>query len=111
MLYFFMRVVYEIRSLCQLQATSSRVQLRTFSVAAARLANAPKTLLQLPDLVKPDDHQLAENWINGFQQDDIPKDAWETSYSRSSGPGGQVSRMPRHAEQQAEVRRWLTDSM
>jgi peptidyl-tRNA hydrolase ICT1 len=35
------------------------------------------------------EHALARQWLDDFALADIPKDAYEVSFVRSSGPGGQ----------------------
>lgn len=65
--------------------------LRKLSTTSSCLASPTKALLGLGTLETPEQHKLAKEWVDNFRRDDIPKDAWEATYSRSSGPGGQVS--------------------
>lgn len=59
----------------------------TISHAAAAAAAAPR----LAALKTESDHAAARRWLDDFTLGDIPKHAYEVGYSRSSGPGGQVS--------------------
>lgn len=74
-----------IRSECCLRSK------RLFSSTTPLAAPASDSLLRLQSLESPAEHSEARTWLNDFQVDDIPKGAWEAGYSRSSGPGGQVS--------------------
>jgi len=65
---------------------------RCFATTSTCLAKAPKELLGLKSLDDEEHHRLAREWTQGFRVDDIPKGSYETSYARSSGPGGQASR-------------------
>ncbi|WVF71837.1 hypothetical protein IAT40_006646 [Kwoniella sp. CBS 6097] len=69
------------------QATSSAR--RSFPTTTAVQDKASDHLLSIPKLDKEADHVQAREWVNGFRVDDIPKDGYEVSRSRSSGPGGQ----------------------
>ncbi|KAL1410954.1 hypothetical protein Q8F55_001897 [Vanrija albida] len=62
---------------------------RLLSTSSSAAGPAPARLLALAQLSKQDDHTLARDWINGFTLDDLPKDGYEVTYARSSGPGGQ----------------------
>jgi hypothetical protein len=62
---------------------------RAFSTSTAIRARATSALLSLPSLVKDADHALAREWLDNLDPSDIPKDAYDVSYARSSGPGGQ----------------------
>ena len=64
---------------------------RNFTSSCTAKGRAPDSLLRLKSLVSENDHSLARTWLEGFGPEDIPKEAWSASYSRSSGPGGQVS--------------------
>jgi hypothetical protein len=64
---------------------------RFLSITTPLAAPASESLLRLQSLETPADHSEARTWLNDFEVDDIPKEAWEAGYSRSSGPGGQVS--------------------
>lgn len=66
----------------------------SFSTSSFRFARAPKDLVDLFSMSNESHHALARTWLDSFTIEDIPKDAYEVSYSRSSGPGGQVSRLP-----------------
>jgi peptidyl-tRNA hydrolase ICT1 len=59
--------------------------------------------LRLQSLQSDTDHSVARNWLDGFRVDDIPKDAWEAGYSRSSGPGGQASGVTKATENVADI--------
>lgn len=48
----------------------------------------------LKTLETPDDNASARTWIENFKSAQIPKEVVEMSYSRSSGPGGQVASLP-----------------
>lgn len=63
---------------------------RGLTSTGGALAKAPSELLEVKKLEKEEDHRLARQWTQGFVVDDIPKGSYETSYARSSGPGGQV---------------------
>ncbi|WWC60712.1 uncharacterized protein I303_103288 [Kwoniella dejecticola CBS 10117] len=63
--------------------------LRYFSATPCLPGKAPSQLLITPSLSKESDHISARQWIDDFEVDDIPKDSYEISRSRSSGPGGQ----------------------
>jgi hypothetical protein len=41
-------------------------------------------------LATPEDNQKARGWLNTFKERQIPKELVAMSFSRSSGPGGQV---------------------
>ncbi|WRT67502.1 uncharacterized protein IL334_004474 [Kwoniella shivajii] len=62
---------------------------RGISTSILRLAKASPQLLSLSLLGKETDHKLAREWVDNFKIDDIPKDGYEATRSRSSGPGGQ----------------------
>jgi hypothetical protein len=62
-----------------------------FSSTGTLAAPVPEALLRLQSLQTESDHSAARTWLDDFQVEDIPKEAWEAGYSRSSGPGGQVS--------------------
>ena len=63
---------------------------RFFGHSARSLAAAPAALLKLPSLETEEHHRLAREWTSDFVVDDIPKQAYDITYARSSGPGGQV---------------------
>jgi len=46
-------------------------------------------LLAVSALNTEEDHALARAWLDEFVPEDIPKSAYDVSYARSSGPGGQ----------------------
>lgn len=64
---------------------------RGFS-ASARRDEPPHPDLLTADEVPPDLVAHAKRFAQMFAYSDIPKDALEISFARSSGPGGQVSR-------------------
>lgn len=64
---------------------------KCFATTPVREDKAPKELLGLKTLDDEEHHRLAREWTQGFTVHDIPKASYETSYARSSGPGGQVS--------------------
>jgi hypothetical protein len=64
----------------------------------------PSSYLRCPRLQTPDEHRTARNWVDSFAVSDIPKEALTVSYSRSSGPGGQVCQLYHYA-----LPRMLTD--
>lgn len=49
---------------------------------------------QLPSLETPADNQQARAWVARFKAESVPKDLVELTFSRSSGPGGQVAFVP-----------------
>jgi len=67
---------------------------RYFATTSACHDKAPKELLGLKSLDNEDHHRLAKEWTTRFRAEDIPKGSYETSYARSSGPGGQASLAP-----------------
>ncbi|OCF71465.1 hypothetical protein I204_07523 [Kwoniella mangroviensis CBS 8886] len=74
----------------RLLKTSIRLlQLSQFSSSILRSAKASPQLLALSSLVKESDHAAAREWVDSFKLDDVPKDGYVVSRSRSSGPGGQ----------------------
>lgn len=62
---------------------------RLFSSSVAVSSPAHPKLLSLARLDDDAHHALAKNWLDQFTPEDIPKHAYEVSYARSSGPGGQ----------------------
>ncbi|KAK4687561.1 hypothetical protein P7C73_g2554, partial [Tremellales sp. Uapishka_1] len=68
-------------------AVSSRS--RCFASSSVIQARAPTALLQLQALSTESHHADVKSWLESFTVHDIPKDGYEVSYSRSSGPGGQ----------------------
>lgn len=62
---------------------------RSITTTGARLGKVPKELQSVRSLDSEDDHRHARAWLSGFRLSDVPKDALEVSYARSSGPGGQ----------------------
>jgi peptidyl-tRNA hydrolase ICT1 len=64
---------------------------RHFTQSACQAGKAPSGLLNVRALSSELDHRAAREWTAGFTPDDIPKAAYEVTYARSSGPGGQVS--------------------
>ncbi|KAK1925201.1 hypothetical protein DB88DRAFT_488233 [Papiliotrema laurentii] len=61
----------------------------TFTSTPSCLAKPPPELVHLKSLNGEEEHRLARSWVVDFGPDDIPKKSYETSYARSSGPGGQ----------------------
>lgn len=56
-----------------------------------------QTLPRPPDLKaleSPEDNQHARTWIERFKAQSIPKELVGLTFSRSSGPGGQVISVP-----------------
>ena len=47
----------------------------------------------LKTLESPEDNVRARSWLEDFKSRAIPKEFVELSYSRSSGPGGQVTHL------------------
>ncbi|WWD09736.1 hypothetical protein V865_007864 [Kwoniella europaea PYCC6329] len=70
-------------------ASVAQAPLRTVASSSVSFAKASPHLLVLPTLPKETDHAAAREWVDNFKLDDIPKDAYIISRSRSSGPGGQ----------------------
>lgn len=64
---------------------------RAFSLSCRSNARPSTKLLTIPALSQASEHQEAKAWLDGFTSSDIPKSGYEVSWSRSSGPGGQVS--------------------
>lgn len=64
---------------------------RLLSSTACLAAKPPVQLLHVPKLDSETEHLLARQWIDAFTLEDIPKEGWVATRSRSSGPGGQVS--------------------
>ncbi|OCF32073.1 hypothetical protein I316_06229 [Kwoniella heveanensis BCC8398] len=77
------------RSSLSSSALSDIVQRRNLTSSSHSLDKASDHLLRLSKLDKEADHVEAREWVERFKVDDIPKDAYEVSRSRSSGPGGQ----------------------
>ena len=84
-----------VRSVRNLGARLDGSLARHLASSTSTRAPASDSLLRLQFLESDADHSSARNWLDGFGVDDIPKDAWEAGYSRSSGPGGQVSTFTR----------------
>lgn len=63
---------------------------RLFSTTACLAAKPPVKLLHIPKLGSESEHLLARQWVDAFTPEDIPKEGWVATRSRSSGPGGQV---------------------
>ncbi|WWC69080.1 uncharacterized protein I206_103016 [Kwoniella pini CBS 10737] len=63
--------------------------IKQFTTSLNRFAKPPTTLLSLSSLVEESNHIQAREWVNNFKVNDIPKESYEISRSRSSGPGGQ----------------------
>ena len=63
---------------------------RVFSVKAGGLPAAPV----LHRLTHSDDMRQASDWLSRFQRSKVLKDHVEITFSRSSGPGGQVCPLP-----------------
>jgi hypothetical protein len=63
---------------------------RPFSSTVA-WANNQDPSRHLPASLSTDSHHAAaKQWLEGFAIEDIPKNALEVTFARSSGPGGQV---------------------
>lgn len=71
----------------------------TFTSTPSCLAKPPPELVHLKSLNGEEEHRLARSWVVDFGPDDIPKKSYETSYARSSGPGGQVCSLCLHMHQ------------
>lgn len=73
------------------------VRLPLFSLLTPSLVHLRRVRYQAHDaLLDQDDLDEARKWYTTFNEDSIPKG--QTSYSRSSGPGGQhVNKYARHA--------------
>ena len=82
-----LNVIPQSRTSFQLKGHNAR----SFFSGLPRLARAPPELLLLKSLEGENDHKLARVWLADFDRNDIPKTSYEVTYSRSSGPGGQVS--------------------
>jgi hypothetical protein len=63
---------------------------RSFTTSNSKYAVPPPEVRTLAALTSEEDHSAASKWLSTFTVEDIPKTAYEVSYSRSSGPGGQV---------------------
>lgn len=59
----------------------------------ASSANSPQFPPKIPKLDTPEENNQARQWISTFRNSVIPKNDVELTYSRSSGPGGQVSNL------------------
>lgn len=46
---------------------------------------------RIAELVTPEDTAEARSWVSKFKEETIPRGSVELTFSRSSGPGGQVS--------------------
>lgn len=64
---------------------------RLLSTTACLAAKPPVQLLHISKLGSESEHLLARQWVDAFNPEDIPKEGWVATRSRSSGPGGQVS--------------------
>ncbi|KIR31397.1 peptidyl-tRNA hydrolase ICT1 [Cryptococcus deuterogattii MMRL2647] len=62
---------------------------RLLSTTSCLAAKPPVQLLHVPKLDSETEHLLARQWIDAFTLEDIPKEGWVATRSRSSGPGGQ----------------------
>lgn len=69
-------------------------EIRGFTSTIFTWGRAPDSLLGLRSLNTESEHSLARAWLEEFGVGDIPKEAWSAGYTRSSGPGGQVSPCP-----------------
>jgi hypothetical protein len=60
--------------------------------------NAPQSPLPIAPPIKaletPEQTAEARTWLSAFRNHSIPRNLVELSFSRSSGPGGQVERTP-----------------
>jgi hypothetical protein len=63
---------------------------RTLSTLTVVLAPTPGSLRGLPALSTDAHNAVAREWVDGFKEGDIPKEALDVGFARSSGPGGQV---------------------
>ena len=75
----------------QIRPIIAQWAVRSLSNTLVAAAPVSESLLLLFTLQTPEDHSEARSWLDNFQVNHIPKEAWEAGYSRSSGPGGQVS--------------------
>ena len=75
----------------QIRLIIAQQAVRSLSSSFICAAPSSDSLLRLATLQTPEDHSEARSWLDNFQVNHIPKEAWEAGYSRSSGPGGQVS--------------------
>lgn len=86
---------------CQLMLVNCRPgnsgSCRLFSIKAGGLPAAPT----LHNLVHSDDMRQASEWISRFQRSKVLKEHVEITFSRSSGPGGQVCSFPLYIGVQA----------
>lgn len=63
---------------------------RTFRSTSVSLNLIPTVLSSINVLNTDAHHAAAKQWVEGFKLEDIPKEALEVTFARSSGPGGQV---------------------
>ncbi|WVN85156.1 uncharacterized protein L203_100299 [Cryptococcus depauperatus CBS 7841] len=63
--------------------------IRSITSSACAQGKLPAQPLSLIRLVEESDHAWAREWVDGFTVDDIPKEGYLATKSRSSGPGGQ----------------------
>ncbi|WVO24898.1 uncharacterized protein IAS62_006278 [Cryptococcus decagattii] len=85
---------------------------RLLSTTACLAAKPPVQLLHVPKLDSETEHLLARQWIDTFTLEDIPKEGWVATRSRSSGPGGQhvnktESKVTIRCDLDQAVGRWL----
>ncbi|KAI9637759.1 RF-1 domain-containing protein [Dioszegia hungarica] len=62
---------------------------RRISSSTVSAAPTPSSLRDLSILTTEAHNTVAREWVNGFKEGDIPKEALEAGFARSSGPGGQ----------------------
>ncbi|KIR50771.1 peptidyl-tRNA hydrolase ICT1 [Cryptococcus gattii Ru294] len=85
---------------------------RLLSTTPCLAAKPPVQLLHVPKLDSETEHLLARQWIDAFTVEDIPKEGWVATRSRSSGPGGQhvnktESKVTIRCDLDQAVGRWL----
>ncbi|CAN3357502.1 hypothetical protein DICA3_C11430 [Diutina catenulata] len=81
--------------------TQARPLCRSFSVSIPRLNTEESEWT-------PEQLAQARQWLDRFQPSDIPREEFEVSFSRSSGPGGQkVNKTSSKATVTLEFHKWL----
>lgn len=75
---------------------------RSLLASLVHRARPNSALFSLDQLRSDADHAMARSWVDGFREGDIPREALDIAFSRSSGPGGQVRERSFHLQTSSE---------
>ena len=78
-------------NLAFIERLPSRLSFVSIPARGAHTGGSPPDPPPIERLDAPSDHDAARKWIAHFRMRAVPRSAVKLAFSRSSGPGGQVS--------------------